>query len=364
MNLRRGSTGAAVAEVRARLAHLGLLEQPASIAEATSFDDALEAAVRTFQQERGLIVDGIVGADTYRRLDQARWRLGDRVLHFVPGHLMAGDDIVDLQRRLSDLGFDSGRADGLFGPRTDAALREFQRSVGVQPDGTCGPMTFRAFERLVRTISGGSAAHLRDRVTLASLRTGIADKVVVIDPTPGPALGVSGLISERLEGRLAALGTQVLLTMTQPRSQPPQSRADDHGVAVDTMDEPHRADLANRTGADLFVSIDCDHVASPRPQGLATFYYGDPQGGGHSLSGQLLADLIQDELCARTPFLDLGTHARSWDVLRLTRMPAVRVVLGYLSNGDDAKHLTDPHTQDQIAGALAGALRRFCQPTG
>jgi N-acetylmuramoyl-L-alanine amidase len=350
--------------VRARLAHLGLLDQPVSLVEATSFDESLEAAVRTFQQERGLSVDGIVGADTYRRLDQARWQLGDRVLHFVPGHLMAGDDIVDLQRRLSDLGFDSGRADGLFGPRTDAALRDFQRSVGVQPDGTCGPMTFRAFERLVRTISGGSAAHLRDRVTLASLRTGIAEKVVVIDPAPGPAFGVCGPIAERLEGRLAALGTQVLLTMPQSRRKESPAGAQAGRVADDSTDEPHRADLANRTGADLFVSIDCDHAASPRPQGLATFYYGDPQGGGHSLSGQLLADLIQDELCARTGFLDLRTHARSWDVLRLTRMPAVRVVLGYLSNRDDAKRLTDSQTQDQIAGALAGALRRFCQPTG
>ena len=37
-----------------------------------------------FQQQRGLTVDGIVGPTTYRVLDEARWRLGDRLLTFTP----------------------------------------------------------------------------------------------------------------------------------------------------------------------------------------------------------------------------------------------------------------------------------------
>ena len=42
------------------------------------FDDALERAVRAFQQRKGLIVDGIVGAETFSAIDGARWALGDR----------------------------------------------------------------------------------------------------------------------------------------------------------------------------------------------------------------------------------------------------------------------------------------------
>ncbi|MGA1145490.1 MAG: peptidoglycan-binding protein, partial [Candidatus Nanopelagicales bacterium] len=85
--LRLGSSGAPVAEVRARLAHLGLCNDLPSGVEldAVVFDDELDHAVRTFQQERGITVDGIVGPDTFRRLDEARWQLGDRVLSFVPG---------------------------------------------------------------------------------------------------------------------------------------------------------------------------------------------------------------------------------------------------------------------------------------
>jgi membrane-bound lytic murein transglycosylase B len=42
---------------------------------------------------------------------------------------------VALQTALNDRGFDSGAADGLFGPATRAALRRWQRSVGLQADG-------------------------------------------------------------------------------------------------------------------------------------------------------------------------------------------------------------------------------------
>jgi len=347
--IRRGSTGAAVAEVRARLAHLGFIDYPPSVTQAASFDDELDRAVRAFQQERGLSVDGIVGPDTYRRLDQARWKLGDRVLAYHPGHLMAGDDVADLQRRLTELGFDAGRPDGILGPRTDAAIREFQRSVGEQADGTCGPATFRAFDRLVRTISGGNAANLRDRLTLAALRTGIADKVIVLDAGRGPGSEISWAIAERVEGRLGALGTQVL--MTGQSQSPPEAD-----------DEPDRAGFANRTGGDVFITIETDQVDSPKPHGLATFYYGDPVRDIHSLSGRMLAEMLQEELCTATGLCDLRAHARSWDILRLTRMPAVKIVVGYLSNPQDAQQLGSGQVQDRIAHGIARSLSRFCRP--
>ena len=107
--LRLGSTGAAVAEVCARLAHLGLLVDNSGTAVATNiYDEHVVDAVRTFQQERGITVDGLVGPETFRRLDEARWQLGDRVLSFTAGHLMVGDDVTELQRRLNQLGFDAG----------------------------------------------------------------------------------------------------------------------------------------------------------------------------------------------------------------------------------------------------------------
>ena len=57
-----------------------------------------------------------------------------------------------LQRRLNALGFDAGREDGILGPETEAALRQFQRDAGIATDGVCGPATIAALgtARLVR----------------------------------------------------------------------------------------------------------------------------------------------------------------------------------------------------------------------
>src|SRR5438045_1866449 len=116
------------------IARLGLLPATARL-DPTGYDGSVEAAVREFQQARGLRVDGVVGPETYRALDEARWQLGDRSLSHAVNHPYVGDDVAALQQRLLEMGFDPGRCDGRFGPQTAAALREFQRNVGLVPDG-------------------------------------------------------------------------------------------------------------------------------------------------------------------------------------------------------------------------------------
>ena len=52
--------------------------------------------------------------------------------------MLRGDDVAELQQRLSAFGFDTGRVDGIFGDMTSAALGEFQRNAGVPVDGIAG----------------------------------------------------------------------------------------------------------------------------------------------------------------------------------------------------------------------------------
>lgn len=52
-----------------------------------------------------------------------------------------GDDVRRLQEVLAGLGYDLGDADGIFGPRTAAAVREFQADLGIGVDGLVGPET-------------------------------------------------------------------------------------------------------------------------------------------------------------------------------------------------------------------------------
>lgn len=353
--LRRGDHGPRVRAVREQLAAVGL-DGPDTSAEPELFDDELDGAVRTFQQQRGLSADGIVGPATSRALDAARWSLGDRILRYVPGHLLTGDDVVDLQQRLLELGLYAGRADGLFGPETERALRELQRSVGLPPDGTCGPDTLRALAKLSRTVGGGDARALREHDRVTTTGSSIVGRIVVIDPGHGGAdtgvvghdlteAGVVMDLAERLEGRLSALGVTAVLT---------------HGPGQNPTDT-ERAAFAEEVRADVFISLHCDATASGEGQGIATFYWGGPS-GPVSTVGQKLAGLVQREVLARTDLVDCRSHPRGDELLRRTRMPAVRVELGYLSHPGDARRLADPAFRDICAEALLAAVQRLFLP--
>lgn len=55
-----------------------------------------------------------------------------------------GPDVALLQSVLNRLGFNTGNADGVFGPRTENGVIRFQRSEGLNPDGIAGPKTWEA----------------------------------------------------------------------------------------------------------------------------------------------------------------------------------------------------------------------------
>src|SRR5436190_1813336 len=223
--IRRGDRGAAVAEIRAVLHNLELLPawSPAAGYTEAEFDEQTELAVRAFQQSRGLSADGRVGEETWRTLDAARWRLGSRTLYqSVPSPLI-GDDVRQLQERLLEMGYDVGRADGIYGPQTARAVATFQREVGLVPDGTCGPQTMHALRRLGRKVTGGAPLALREITKLHGSGRALVGKTIMIDPGHGgPDLGATvpeGLLrwteadlafdlALRLEGRLAAGGTR------------------------------------------------------------------------------------------------------------------------------------------------------------
>lgn len=355
MQLSLGQRGGAIVEVRRILAILGLLDSPDQPGSDPHFDAATELAVREFQQGRGLRSDGVVDAETYRALAAARWRLGDRVLVHNATQPLVGDDVAALQRQLIEIGYLQSRADGIFGPSTENALRSFQRESGIRADGICGPATLRQLALLAGRVVGGRSQLLREMAAVTDAGPSLIGKRIVLDPGHGGddtgATG-SGLVeatlawelATRLEGRLTALGVTTWLT-----------RGPGNGPSDD-----ERAQFANSQGADLVVSLHIDASPSPLAEGVACFYYG--AGESSSAAGERLADLIQRELVTRTGFTDCRIHGRTWTLLRLTQMPAVRVEIGYLTSAGDRARLLDPHYRELIVEAMLAGIQRLYLP--
>ncbi len=300
--------------------------------------------IRSFQQERGLHVTGELNDATKRALEEARWKLGDRSLYLQQPPLMRGDDVAALQARLTEMGFHCGRVDGIFGPMTEAAVKEFQKSVGVVVDGKCGPATIIGLLRLTKIVSGGAPAALRESAKQKNRGPALANKVIVIDP--GSADYEKEIvydIAQRLEGRLLALGASVFLTRGTQNNPT----------------EAERIAFTNENSADLMISLHIDKHANPDAHGVATFFYGNDQHGVHSIVGERFASLVQRELCARTDFLNCRAHAKTWDQLRLTSAPAVRVDLGYATNPGDAARLARAEFRDTVAESFIIAIQRL-----
>ena len=113
-----------------------------SVAVDGIFGPATDAAVRAFQQEKHLAVDGVVGPITWAAL-VVTVRLGN-----------TGDAVRGVQeefqfRNLSGDPNKGLQVDGIFGPKTDAAVRGFQQALhqeipSVTVDGIVGPVTWQA----------------------------------------------------------------------------------------------------------------------------------------------------------------------------------------------------------------------------
>jgi peptidoglycan hydrolase-like protein with peptidoglycan-binding domain len=117
-----------------------------------------ERAVKAFQAKKGLVVDGIVGPDTTKTLlgcwvtdhngkpccpstetQLDSFELG-RLLK-VASPYMRGDDVTDVQYALAYNNFSPGSIDGIFGPKTESAVKGFQRKKKIKVDGIVGPET-------------------------------------------------------------------------------------------------------------------------------------------------------------------------------------------------------------------------------
>ncbi|MFN0029093.1 MAG: peptidoglycan-binding protein [Acidimicrobiales bacterium] len=289
-----GAQGDAVADLQLRLHALGLAFEHAGDPPGL-YGPGTRAALTLFQQRYGLEVDGVCGELTWSVLVEAGYQLGDRQL-YLRHPMMRGDDIADLQGRLGALGFDAGKADGIFGPLTAAALAEFQRNVGLTADGIGGRESVAALQRLGVARTGALMVNLvREREQFRITPPDLAGRRVVIGH--GGDLGALVQALQRYLRECAA----VVLSVHHP-------------------DGSVQARMANDFGADVYLGVRVSPVAANRVsyfQGVK--FWSEP--------GLTLAQTVAAKLSSVTDSPAQVTGMRL-PVLRETRMPAVVAEIG------------------------------------
>jgi peptidoglycan hydrolase-like protein with peptidoglycan-binding domain len=130
--LKKGSTNPAVRDLQDALKVLRHDPGPVD----GVFGASTERAVRSFQQAKGIAVDGIVGRITWINIDEADQ--SEPVLRLGS----TGLPVRRLQSRMSAVGFDTGGVDGHFSLKTEAAVKQLQQGFDLAVDGIVGPKTW------------------------------------------------------------------------------------------------------------------------------------------------------------------------------------------------------------------------------
>ena len=293
--LLEGDSGEAVSDLQERLEGLDFRlgrDDPGTYGQGTT------VAVEAFQAQRGLRVTGICDEQTWSSLVEAGFRLGDRLL-YRRSPMLQGDDIADVQRRLSGLGFDTGGVDGIFGESTHVALAEFQRNMGLAGDGIFGPRTLTELTR-VAPVGEGSAdlvTPLREQLKVSASPPSLGCKRIAIGEEGGFATGAAAV-----HRALVAAGARSL-ELHQP-------------------DESAQAASANAADVDCYVGLRLE----PGHESARTYFY---RGFRYeSAASRTLAEILVGTAAGRLGLVDGGAHGMADAILRQTTMPAVVLELG------------------------------------
>lgn len=169
-------------------------------------------------------------------------------------------------------------------------------------------------------------------------------RLVFIDPGHGGkdpgAIGINGVqekdvilpVSQYIAQYLEQQGVRAVL-----------ARNSDYFVSLQG-----RTDMANRAGADVFVSVHANSMGMGRPDvsGLEVYYFGNSE----------LARAIHRSILRSVDVRDRGVRRARFYVLRHSRMPSTLVELGFVTGAEDVAKLVNPSYQQQMARAIAQGI--------
>lgn len=227
--------------------------------------------------------------------------------------------------------------------------------------------TLRLFWNAIRVLLAGSLVFALTAVfqqpSYASTAA-LAGRVIVLDPGHGgndpgavePALGlyeseINLSVARRLQRLFMDAGARAIMTRGDAETV---EEGGDGELRLPYLGLESRAALANRSEADVFVSLHTNSFYDNRRAGPEVFYYPGSERGAAlaaAIKGELSDVDKESEVC--------GCRAVPYYVLRRTSMPAVTVELGYLSNPEEAVRLLDPAYQEELSSAVYAGVKRY-----
>ena len=186
--------------------------------------------------------------------------------------------------------------------------------------------------------------------TISSAST---SRKIVLDPGhSGPAEPGACAAGESEAALVLEIARRTLRLLQQAGHEVRLTRDGD----IDNDELSWRAELANRWGADLFLSIHTNSFTDPAAHGTEVWHYPG------SADGIRLAGAVQSAITRSLHTVDRGIKPGLFTVLATTDCPAVLIETAFLSNAVDRVLLTTPQFQELIAAAIASGVNDYSIP--
>jgi N-acetylmuramoyl-L-alanine amidase len=347
----RNSSGEKVLDIQRRLKLAGY---ELGVSEIDGiFGVETEKAVRKFQQDRGLLVTGVMDNETWQELVDAGCRLGERMLYlkYPP---FRGDDVRAIQVCLKTLGFYPYDENGIFCEKTHRALVEFQRNMNIADDGIVGEETVQKLKNLERIIVSKASSNfplIRNPERGKKLQENriILDYSDNIEDMHGSGeylnekIYICGSIVNFCRDMLMRNGIETLLSIRSGEKQ-----------NVFLYD---RVEYINKSNADLLISIDLNYSVEKNANGCSCFYFKGLK--SYSIEGYRVANLIQDKIVSNLKILDCRVHGTNRAILKATNPPSVLVEPAFISNSREREKLKKSSYQKEISENIVEAILEY-----
>lgn len=196
----------------------------------------------------------------------------------------------------------------------------------------------------------------------SSFSSSLKNKVIVIDPGHGgadPGAQNSGLkekdinldISLRLRESLESKGCIVILTREVDKDFYLPGFV--LGRMAKRAELDQRINMATENNADLFISVHTNSFPRPNTYGMETYYH------LKSSPGKALAELIQKQLTQLQSDNKRNSKAGDYYLINQSKMPAVIVEVGFISNPRERKLLLSSNYRDSIADAIGKGIEHY-----
>lgn len=139
----------------------------------------------------------------------------------------------------------------------------------------------------------------------------------------------------RLESMLRGMGYRTVMT-----------RRSDLFISL-----PERCHIANQQRNAIFVSVHYNYTWKKHVSGIETFYYGQ--------SSCKLASYVQSGMIRKTRTVDRGVKFGRFYVIRNTKIPAILIEGGFVSNTDERNRMKSAYFREAVARGIAEGIQRY-----